>query len=344
MPRGGRRPGAGRKRVFCALCRAVLPPGSDPSRKTCSDSCRTRLSRFLNPRPKQDPKPLCSQCGERRCHRDPERCSLCRQRKGVPPGRKRRSVFAHLLAGTYQAHRHGPIPDELVGLIWPRPFGPRKPPRSKIKCTRCGAGSRSHEACTRCKRVCAVCGGVKICSTALRCLDCYSAAHAAAKRVCKGCGAMFARGGRGTYCSRACSDAHRIDWSRRPPRKEKPPPPPRLCALCGGERPRLRVRYCSDGCASLVVAQRKAAEQRKRLGTASGEAPYVCITCGSSGRGRKGRLYCSHACRHRMRKYAHLWAGLSGAARAEMISTAATLKRFNRAYNDVYLQKGNADG
>jgi predicted nucleic acid-binding Zn ribbon protein len=238
--------------------------------------------------------------------------------------------------GSYRADRHGPIPADLVGLIWPRPLGPHKPPKSKTLCRKCGAGSRS-DTCGRCRLVCVRCGGqcTQLRSGKPRCLPCYQSSHRIKPVICAGCGETFIRRkGNITakYCSRECAFAHQRDWMRRPAPKVKTVHP-RPCFVCGKERPVKRFRYCSDTCRSS--REKKAIRRISRT-------PVACVLCGAPGPGRS--MCCSKRCWRRLRKYSQLWSGLKGHERAEMIATAVALKRFNQAYNDVFIQKGLSNG
>jgi hypothetical protein len=231
--------------------------------------------------------------------------------------------------GTYVRCRHGELPPHLQPLL-----DALRLAHKAAKVCKCGR---------RTKRVGTICAFCTWRTASSRCAKCGGACHRTSTicqpcsrkkqtRVCRGCLRDFVKnsGGKGIYCSRACAFANILGWSRRPRPKTSRAKPPRPCIICGTERPRRRIAYCSDQCRDT--------RQPKPVRS------FKCMGCGLERRGLARQLYCSKKCHRRLRKYSHLWSGLRGTARAEMIATALALKSFNCAYNETFLQKGTTDG
>lgn len=153
-------------------------------------------------------------------------------------------------------------------------------------------------------------------------------------KTCSGCGIVFNCGHLGgkrrkqkkLYCTRACWRLHGVmPPGRKSPPRAKPPKPARVCVVCGAERPKFRLKYCSDAC--VQAAHTHDPKPCHPL-------VDVCLYCDSPlAATRNGRMFCSKRCSKRMRKYTRFWSGLNPDAKREMALAASALKKLNRRLN-----------
>jgi hypothetical protein len=343
MPRGGARPGAGRKRneyppipCLCASCKKPLRLSSSPTKLTCSERCRMRLSRSgkVTTKPIR-PRTHCSVCS-RGCNKGHSICFRCRRRKPKP------SIADKLRAGTYRLSRHGPIPDELDGLLFPYPLGPSACHRGGAAsvqslpiCKTCGIRRcRKGNVCRQCMHICRVCGAVCV-RSAKECLRCFKDRDRTERTVltnCNTCGVDIRRPlsdiqrnkTQRNYCSIACSAIAARTYT---PRNKKPLP---LCQRCGKTCGNRR-KFCSPQCRRRPS---KPKQSRKVFREVS------CIACGTKWRHWRNVTFCSRRCRRRLRKYVTLWSGIKDESiRKEMIRAALALKELNKINNDANQRK-----